>query len=460
MLSFRLRGNKMLFSARQKLIAVSITHIFESFPPSPAGNPDTVAVLKDGAGISYGISQDTHASGNLARVIEFYLEESKGDGNLLYEPYFRKMLPHLKNTAFNNRMAWADNDELKRILREAGQTAEMRSAQEKNMNRRLGKAIKACEGSNFSETLSLAVAYDSINHGSWELIRDRVNLDRRQFLDNLTFERAWITRYVAERDRWLENHPKKILRATDYRTDFFLAQIARNNWNLDLPVYCHGYRLTTRDISAQEVMLISSETEVSTISDGEIDLLFDNIRPAPAAEIFPADIPSASASDGNIISNFDNKIADNSPVETSLQNTPNQESQPPPYVPQGDSADAVSRWNLKIEDLKPMVLNKLSFVWKTFGKVNFAQFPTFSGTGLVSGLASGNRYWWLGLAVGAGVAVFITLLTGCAAIIASIVLGLIWWKNRGEQIHYRTLQADSRTDPTKYNLGLEIIKKF
>jgi hypothetical protein len=99
----------------------------------------------------------------------------------------------------------------------------------------LKPALDACAGSGFVLPLSLAVIYDSMNHGSWAKIRDRVSASDKN-------ERAWITEYVRDRDAWLESVPR--LAPTDYRTDFFLAQIARGNWNMNLPLNVHGYQLT------------------------------------------------------------------------------------------------------------------------------------------------------------------------------------------------------------------------
>ena len=69
----------------------------------------------------------------------------------------------------------SQNSRLRNALRAAAATREMQAAQNDVASERyLGPAITACEGSGFVLPLSLAVIYDSINHGSWEMIRDRV----------------------------------------------------------------------------------------------------------------------------------------------------------------------------------------------------------------------------------------------------------------------------------------------
>ena len=83
--------------------------------------------------------------------------------------------------------------------------------------------------------LSLAVIYDSLNHGSWERISRNVGSPRSD-------EQAWITEYVRKRHFWLSNIER--LKATSYRTKFFLDQIMTGNWELSLPLMVHGFRLT------------------------------------------------------------------------------------------------------------------------------------------------------------------------------------------------------------------------
>lgn len=79
-----------MFRKEQKLKAIGITHIFESIPATPFGNAETVVVLDDKAGITYGISQCTHASGNLADCVSHYLEFGS---SVLHYDYFQIILP-------------------------------------------------------------------------------------------------------------------------------------------------------------------------------------------------------------------------------------------------------------------------------------------------------------------------------------------------------------------------------
>lgn len=225
----------MAFDERAKKTALAIVQIFET--GKPLGVYGTVAVLNDGAGLSYGKSQFTHKSGNLFAVIERF----QTLGGTLPDAVADAIGDLRRKTAV---LKWSENAAIKRELKALGSDPIMRQAQDEiAFERFLSPAIKACEGSGFVEPLSLAVVYDSLNHGSWAKIRDRV--------PSVLDEKKWITRYVTARDSWLESVQR--LRPTAYRTDFFLAQIARGNWKLELPMNVHGRRLSEADIQLSNI---------------------------------------------------------------------------------------------------------------------------------------------------------------------------------------------------------------
>jgi hypothetical protein len=148
-----------MFSDRAKLIALAIVHIFET--SKPFGDYSAVAVLNDGAGISYGINQFTHRSGSLYEVIRRISQESDGECR-----DHHACLPMLKLTTGEAIRQCSINAALKMLLlspvtaRDAGRSDAGRD------DVYLEPAIEACDGSHFTLPLSLAVIYDSINHGS------------------------------------------------------------------------------------------------------------------------------------------------------------------------------------------------------------------------------------------------------------------------------------------------------
>lgn len=158
----------------------------------------------------------------------------------------------------------------------------------------LKPALDACEGSDFEFPLSLAVIYDSINHGSYEAIRDRVLFQGpgNGSIKPEEFEREWITRYVKARHAWLNSKPRLV--KTAYRTRFFLEQIARNNWNLDFPMIVHGYRLTEKDIPVNhleglgddEISLDIPEQESAVVpAAGNPESVTENVAVEPAVDV-------------------------------------------------------------------------------------------------------------------------------------------------------------------------------
>lgn len=297
----------MSFSKRAELVALAIIHIFET--SKPFGKFDAYVVLPDGAGVSYGVSQFTHRAGSLFAVVQSYLRR----GGSVGASYFKQILPVLKQTGPGAVSQLSKDKQFKHFLELAAETDEMHAAQvEVASERYLQPAIDACEGSRFTTPMALAVIYDSKNQGSFEKIRDRVRIAKGAYKSDLEFEKAWITQYVQKRDEWLENfesaNKKKqaVIRSTDYRTDFFLAQIARGNWDLNLPMNVHGYRLNEKDFAISDnleaaedktaepipVNVSQSETISSSPSDQSARQSESNeVQPPQAAEVASSTSP-------------------------------------------------------------------------------------------------------------------------------------------------------------------------
>ncbi len=231
----------MTFTKQDKLKAFAIVKVFET--SRPFGDYAACVVLNDGAGLSYGVSQFTHRSGSLLAVVERYLKSggSVGAGVL------RENLANLREISGRSIAATAANGPLKKALRAAAVTREMKDAQMAvTTELYLNPAIAACRRYGFAEPLSLAVIFDSVVQGSFYRVA-------RGVAEGTGDERAWITAYVRRRDAWLSSYPR--LASTRYRTRFFLNQIAVSNWGLALPMNVHGFRLTEAmfaDATAEE----------------------------------------------------------------------------------------------------------------------------------------------------------------------------------------------------------------
>lgn len=231
----------MPFRKLDILKAFAVVHIFET--SKAIGDPSTVAVLSDRAGISYGFSQFTHRSGSLKKVCTEYLKL----GGTIGADVIKDRLPNLANAGFISK--YSNDNELKSALRSAGKTAIMRQAQENvAVKYYMQPSVDACDGSGFVLPISLAVVYDANNQGGYVAVRDNVTVKRSDFNSALAFEKAWITSFCAKRKHWLATRSKSIVHKTVYRPEFFLDQIGRSNWNLDFPMSVHGHKLTATDL--------------------------------------------------------------------------------------------------------------------------------------------------------------------------------------------------------------------
>ena len=222
----------MFFSNLEIRIADAIVNIFET--GKPFGDYAACAVLNDGAGISYGIKQFTHRSGSLYEVVDLYIES----GGVIGREVIGERLPSLKRTTKASISAMAADTRLRKVLKAAAITSEMRQAQDSVATERyIRPALDECARLGFLLPLSFAVVCDSMIHGSWERFRDRLQRQR----PDLRGEKEWITEYIRIRDRWLRSVPR--LKNTAYRTEFFLKQIAVGRWHLELPLEAHGVQL-------------------------------------------------------------------------------------------------------------------------------------------------------------------------------------------------------------------------
>ncbi len=238
----------MTFTKNDKLKALGIVNIFET--SRPFGEYAACAVLDDGAGVSYGINQFTHRSGSLAEVVETYLD----NGGQIGREILAGALPTLERRTAAAINKLSRDERFRSALRAAAVTSEMKHAQQQiAFERYLQPALQMCEVNEFVLPLSLAVIYDSLNHGSFQWIMERVTplgVVQAATKDAVLAEKKWITEYVQKRHAWLSKSIR--LRATTYRTNFFLDQIATGNWNLRLPMKVHGFRLTEETFASAE----------------------------------------------------------------------------------------------------------------------------------------------------------------------------------------------------------------
>jgi chitosanase len=220
-------------TALQKKTAQAIVNIFET--GRPHGDYGCVTVLPGDTGhLTYGRSQTTLGSGNLALLLTAYCK-SQG----VFAAALERWLP-----AFEKRDVSLDhNEEVKELLRQAGDDPVMRATQDAFFDRAYWEpALRRAAALGLTTALGVAVVYDSIVHGSYSRIRDRTT--RKVGTCAEVGEKTWVKAYVEERRNWLATHSNKLLRRTVYRMDAFQAIIKSRRWQLGLPITVRGITLT------------------------------------------------------------------------------------------------------------------------------------------------------------------------------------------------------------------------
>jgi chitosanase len=209
----------------QKKTAQAIVNIFET--GRAIGDYGSVTLIPGDSGhLTYGRSQTTLASGNLALLIHAYCAA----GGVLSAD-LRPFLP-----AFDNRdLSLDSNEQVKTMLRSAGSDPVMRNVQDAFFDRVYwAPAIEAAGRLGITLSLGAAVVYDSKIHGSFERIRAMT--DQQRGAAGALGERKWVEAYVEVRRNWLATHANNVLHGTVYRMDAFKGLIAKNAWDLTLPL--------------------------------------------------------------------------------------------------------------------------------------------------------------------------------------------------------------------------------
>jgi chitosanase len=211
----------------QKKVARAIVNIFET--GTPLGRYGSVAVIPGDSGhLTYGRSQTTLASGNLALLIRAYCDADGAELGDQLRAYLGRLAA---------RDLSLDNEQnLKGLLRRAGDDFVMRSVQDSFFDRAYWAPAETHALADSIETpLGTAVVYDSHVHGSWARIRAMTGGTAAA-----VGERKWIARYVETRRQWLATHANPVLHKTVYRMVTFRKLIDAENWDLAIPITVMG----------------------------------------------------------------------------------------------------------------------------------------------------------------------------------------------------------------------------
>lgn len=218
----------------QARTAQAIVNLFET--GSVLGDYGRVTLLPGDTGhLTFGRSQTTLASGNLALLLDRYCANPAAQLGARLLPY---------RSRFHAKDLTLDHDEvLKNLLRASADDPVMRETQDVFFDQAYWQpAVRRATRHGLALPLSVAVVYDSTVHGSWDTLRKRV--DAASGVPRSVGERAWIEAYVTARGQWLATHPNTLLRRTVYRTDALLRAIHLGAWGLELPLVVRGQEIS------------------------------------------------------------------------------------------------------------------------------------------------------------------------------------------------------------------------
>jgi chitosanase len=227
-------------TATQAATAKAIVNLFET--GEVLGLYGSVTVLDGDSGhLSFGRSQASLGSGNLALLLQQYCANHGARFADRLAPFLRRLVAHDESL---------DNDQtVKNLLRASADDPVMRDTQDAFFDAKYWQpALRAAHELGLRSSLAAAVVYDSFIQGSWTPLRD-------QTLESagtpaVKGEAGWISAYVATRRQWLASSDREVLRSTVYRMDALQRLIDQGFWGLALPLAVRGKEISTLTLAA------------------------------------------------------------------------------------------------------------------------------------------------------------------------------------------------------------------
>jgi chitosanase len=229
-----------MMTLTQVASARAILNIFET--SSVLGEYGAVTVIPGDTGhLTFGRSQTTLGSGNLADLIDRYV-------NNVGARFAQRLRPWLGR--LGERDESLDHElHLHNILRATADDRVMRDVQDEFFDQVYWQpAVRSAQRLGIATPLGTAVVYDGTLHGSWDRMRRRTDVQAGTVA--ALGERAWIEAYVQVRRDWLANHPRRDLRPTVYRMDAFQRLISLGKWGLELPLVVRGHEISELTLNA------------------------------------------------------------------------------------------------------------------------------------------------------------------------------------------------------------------
>jgi chitosanase len=445
----------MSFTKKQKAAVKALVSCHET--GKPIGNYSSVAVLTDGAGISYGIHQATHKSGSLYKIVNLYCQISTSPTAKALAGY----LAFLRNPAKANSPHNRDT-KLESLLKSAGAEQAMRYAQDKVFAQNYFEpAMRAVETSKWVTALALAVVYDSMIQGGWATLRDRVKASS---------EKEWIKQYVAVRRNWLANSKKAIVRGTVYRMATFEELIKNNNWSLNVPFFAHGVQVTEAhleiwmaadDPTAQPIIAVAPVTPMSARSPEIKKLMERNTEgiaeedDASDDETAAADPESGNLADSSVLHPTPDEASETLP-ESNVEEDGAKAGEPAPDVPAKEDEAVVGGRPNDPPVIVPKVAAEPPTGWKTWK-------TTITGVIGTAGISAASAFSWFVGAIKDPTSSKFILAVSLVGLLLAAIFGIIYLiiravtsARREKQAHEIALkELELHADPTKYNVKLD-----
>ncbi len=227
-------------TATQVATAQAIVNLFET--GEVLGDYGSVTLIEGDTGhLTFGRSQTTLGSGNLAKLLQQYC----ANPGAMFGPRLAPFLPRFAAVD----LSLDDDPKLHNVLRATADDRVMRETQDRFFDATYWQpAQRTAAKLGLTSPLATAVVYDGHVHGSWGLIRDRATAAAGA--PSAAHERRWIAEYVKQRRHWLATHPRADLRATVYRMDSFQRLIDNGMWALPLPLVVRGREISALSLAA------------------------------------------------------------------------------------------------------------------------------------------------------------------------------------------------------------------
>lgn len=224
----------------QVATAQAIINLFET--GEVLGDYGSVTLIDGDTGhLTFGRSQTTLGSGNLAKLMQAYC----ANPGAMFGPRLTPFLPRF--AAID--LSLDDDIKLHNVLRASADDRVMRETQDRFFDLTYWQpARKAAVKLGITSPLGTAVVYDGHVHGAWGLIRDRTTA--QVGTPAAAGEQRWIAEYVRQRRQWLASHARADLRATVYRMDAFQRLIDNGMWALELPLVVRQQEISTATLAA------------------------------------------------------------------------------------------------------------------------------------------------------------------------------------------------------------------